>query len=85
MSELRDLAREMRSPGGLALRAHDWRGIRYRDAFSGAQATHWLAQRLQVDREQAEDVGRALLRIGAIRHVDDERPYRSNGEPFRFG
>jgi len=84
-TDLRALVREMRGPSGLALRAHDWRGVRYRDTFTGGQACAWIGRRLGVGRDEAETVGRALLRMGAIRHVDDERPWRAGREPFRFG
>jgi EAL domain-containing protein (putative c-di-GMP-specific phosphodiesterase class I) len=83
--DLRALIHEMRGVHGVQLLAHDWRGVRYRRAFTGARATRWLQRHLGVDRDAAEAVARALLRTGAIRHVDDERGFRSNREPFRFG
>jgi hypothetical protein len=83
--DLRALIHEMRGVHGVQLLAHDWRGVRYRRAFTGARATRWLQRHLGVDRDAAESVARALLRTGAIRHVDDERGFRSNREPFRFG
>lgn len=82
--DLRELAREMRGERGPRRGATDWRGVRYRDTFTGAAATDWLRRRLRLDATQAEAIAAALLRTGAIRHVIDERPFRSNGEPFRF-
>ncbi len=82
--DLRELARAMRGPDGPPWRPHDWRGVRYHGTVTGARLTRWLQARTGLDRDAAQEIGRALLRTGTIRHVDDERPYRSNREPFRL-
>jgi sensor c-di-GMP phosphodiesterase-like protein len=86
--DLRELAGAMRAcaaEGGLSLASHDWRGVRYRQSFTGLQATGWLERRLGIDRTAAVSTGGAMVRAGLLRHVSDERPFAASGEPFRFG
>lgn len=83
-AELRALVREMRGQGGLRAGARYHRLVCYPDCFEGREAVDWLVRQRDIGREEAQAIGRRLLRRDLIRHVFDEHDFEDRRLFYRF-
>jgi sensor c-di-GMP phosphodiesterase-like protein len=72
----RDLWRRMASAGGLDVRDRIYRMRVFRNCFVGSQAVDWIARECGVGRAEALRLGRNLLALGLVRHVEDEHDFK---------
>ncbi len=80
---LADLCVEMRTYGGL-IGTHRWGLRNFEKSFVGSEAVTWLAERLQITREDAVQLGRQCLKQGFFVHVLGEQDFEDSHYYYRF-
>jgi hypothetical protein len=80
-----EIAARMRGSAGVALAERRYRLKWYPNCFVGSEAVDWLVRGYGLSREEAVDLGQALLEAGAIHHVVKERPFLDGTFFYRFG
>ena len=73
-----ELRRALRGPHGPRLGMHARGLICYRDATTGRAIVDWIVQRYGVSRLTACQWAAHQMRVGALRHVFDDRPFRDD-------
>ena len=80
-----DLAASLRAPGGVPAGDHP-RGVAlHRRCASGRAITAWMMARYQVPHAVALQWGGQLMRMGRLRHVFDDQPFRDDRSLYRYG
>ncbi|MEM8604607.1 MAG: hypothetical protein AAGF24_12330 [Cyanobacteria bacterium P01_H01_bin.121] len=82
--DLDALATAMQSPAGLDIQDRRYRLKIYPACFVGAEAVDWLVQNRGCSRQEAEDVGIEMMRLGLITHVSNEQPFQDTYFFYRF-
>lgn len=83
-AQLREIARNMRDRDGLRVGARYHRLVRYPNCFEGRELVDWLVQHRGIGRDEAQAIGRRLLRRDLIRHVFDEHDFEDRRLFYRF-
>ena len=79
-----DLATSLRGPGGVPAGDHP-RGIAlHRRCASGRAITAWMMARYRVPHAVALQWGGQLMRMGRLRHVLDDQPFRDDRSLYRY-
>ncbi len=58
---------------------------RHHRCASGREIIHWLSARFGIDRSTAQQWAGQLMRLGALRHVFDDTPFRDDENLYRPG
>ncbi len=77
------LLRALRGQGGLVLRHHGRGLILHRGSARGRDIVDWIVERYAVSRAVASQWAAQLMRLGALRHVYDDRPFRDDRTLYR--
>jgi potassium-dependent mechanosensitive channel len=82
--ELAEVARRLRSAGGVAVRDRRHLLSVYPRCFVGREAVDWLVAHEGLSRGESVTLGQRLLELGEIRHVLDEHDFRDGHLFYRF-
>ncbi len=77
------LCQDMRTESGL-VGDHRWRLRTFENSFVGSEAVTWIANRLQIRREEAVRLGQECVRRGYFTHVLSEQDFADAEYFYRF-
>ncbi|KAL6042351.1 LNS2 domain-containing protein [Balamuthia mandrillaris] len=66
------------------LKLRVYRHVRYDYTFTGEEAVDFLSWKMQLDREEAQQVGNLLMRVGIFRHISNECPLSDDRVEYYF-
>ena len=81
---LGDLAQRMRQTGGVAPRNHYRWLLKIPNAFSGREATDWIAKTYSLSRSEATLLAQRLVASNKIRHILDEQHFIDAAVFYRY-
>lgn len=80
----RNLCHEMYSSQDLEIKDRRWRLRIFKKCFIGQEAVDWLSKYLQIQRDEAIEIGQKLLEEGHIFHVLKEHDFEDGYFFYRF-
>jgi small-conductance mechanosensitive channel len=83
-AETEALLARMRGTGGVPIADRRFRLRVYRRCFVASEAVDWLVGALGVSREEAVELGRALVARGSVHHVRHEHTFKDGHFFYRF-
>jgi EAL domain-containing protein (putative c-di-GMP-specific phosphodiesterase class I) len=78
------VAQRLRGQDGPQCGTKQRRLIRYQDCITGSDLAAWMEEQFSVPAGDVAQLGNGLMRLGAIIHVHDDRPFSASGELFRI-
>lgn len=82
--DLEELVAKMRNIGGLQIKNRRYNLRFYDQCFIGSEAVTWMAEKLELSREQAVNLGQRLMDEKWIHHVVDQQLFQDGYFFYRF-